>query len=173
MATVDLKAASLAGLSAGVAYAATAEIDNRISGHNLDDLKLLGRLLVDDPSKAKAAGIPVHLFNAVSLAALFPLVRRFLPGGKVLQGITFATVENTLLYPIAALEEKHPGIRNGEIDRYFSIQSVSLVDSPPHRIRRDARFPVRPTSSPIARAWPIDSRPCRVRISRSWSATTS
>jgi hypothetical protein len=131
MATVDFKAASLAGLSAGVAYAATAEIDNRISGHNLDDLKLLGRFLVEDPAKAKAAGIPLHLFNAVSLAALFPLVRRFLPGGNVVQGITFATVENTLLYPIAALEDKHPGIRNGEIDRYFSLKAY-LLSIPRH-----------------------------------------
>ena len=123
MARVNLKAASMAGSAAGIAYVATSEIDNRISGRNLDDLKLLGRLFVADPTRAKPVGMLIHRVNSVSLAALFPTLRRYLPGTAVMQGIAYATIENTLLYPIAALENFHPGIRNGEIDRYFSLKS--------------------------------------------------
>ena len=127
----NLKAASIAGFVAGLAYAGTAEIDNRITGMNVDDLKLLGRPFVSGPKYAKLAGIPVHLANSVSLAWLYPRVRHFLPGNAVTSGILFATVENTVLYPIAALENLHPGIRNGEIDRYFTLKAY-LQSVPRH-----------------------------------------
>ena len=130
---VNLKAASLAGLFAGVAYAATAEIDNRISRQNLDDLKLLGRLVVRNPTHAKLAGIPIHLINSISLATLYSLVRRFIPGNGAMQGMFFATVENTLLYPVASLEGRHPGIRRGEIDRYFTLKAY-LLSIPRHLV---------------------------------------
>lgn len=123
MTEVDLAAASVAGLMAGTVYVATAEIDNRISGRNLDDLKLLGRPFVDEPARAKVLGALIHLVNSVSLAAMFPIVRRYLPGAAVVQGITYATIENSLLYPIAAFENFHPAIRNGEIDRYFTLKA--------------------------------------------------
>jgi hypothetical protein len=123
MTNVNLKAASMAGSVAGIAYAATSELDNRISGRDLDDLKLLGRTFVADQTRAKRLGLLIHLFNSVSLAALFPKLRRYLPGTGVVQGITYGTVENTVLYPIAALENYHPGVRNGEIDRYFSLKA--------------------------------------------------
>ncbi len=131
MPKVNLKAASLAGLAAGLAYAVTAEIDNRISGKNLDDLKLLGRPMVRGPKYAKLAGVPVHMINSVSLAMVFPYARRVIPGPAVVQGITFALVENTVLYPVAAFENRHPGVRNGEIDRYFNLNAY-LLSIPRH-----------------------------------------
>ena len=127
----DLRAAASAGLAAGVVYALTAEIDNRISGRNLDDLKLLGRPAVRNPKWAKLAGVPIHLFNSVILAIGFAIVERRLPGGPAAQGITFACIEGTALYPVAALEELHPGIRDGQVDRYFSLPAY-LLSLPRH-----------------------------------------
>lgn len=131
MPKVNLKAASLAGLAAGFAYAVTAEIDNRLSGQNLDDLKLLGRPLVGGPKYAKLAGVPVHMINSISLAIGFPFARTVIPGPAVFQGITYALVENTVLYPVAAFEHHHPGVRNGEIDRYFNLKAY-LLSIPRH-----------------------------------------
>ena len=131
MRKIDVRAATSAGLIAGVVYALTAEVDNRISGKNLDDLKLLGRPAVRNAKWAKLAGVPVHLFNSVVLAIAFALVRRRLPGGPAAQGIAFATIENTLLYPIAALEELHPGVRDGQVDRYFTLPAY-LLSIPRH-----------------------------------------
>jgi hypothetical protein len=119
------------GILAGLAYAATAEIDNRISGKRLDDLALLGRPFVPDERQARKAGLAIHLANSVVLAGIFQYVRRWIPGGSVSQGVTFALVENTLLYPIAALEDLHPGIRNNEIDRYFTLPAY-LLSIPRH-----------------------------------------
>lgn len=131
MSRPDLRAATSAGLVAGIVYALTAEIDNRISGRKLDDLKLLGRLAVRDPKHAKLAGVPIHLFNSVALACLFPFARGKLPGGPVTQGMLFATIENMLLYPLTALEHLHPGIQRGEIDYYFTLRAY-LLSIPRH-----------------------------------------
>ncbi|MDQ2682436.1 MAG: hypothetical protein M3Y37_02810 [Chloroflexota bacterium] len=131
MPAINPKAAVLAGTTAGSAYVLCQEIDNRLSGQNLDDLVLLGRPFVDDPGKAKLAGVPIHLFNSVALASLFPIVRRVLPGGRVTQGISFALIENTVLYPVAVLENMHPAVRNGEVDRYFSLKAF-LLSLPRH-----------------------------------------
>ena len=127
----DMGAAASAGLVAGVVYALTAEVDNRISGRNLDDLKLLGRPAVSNPRWAKVAGIPIHLFNSVLLAIGFASIQRRLPGGPAAQGVVFACIEGTILYPIAALEELHPGIRDGQIDRYFTLPAY-LLSIPRH-----------------------------------------
>ena len=131
MPQLNLKAACLAGLASGTAYAITAEIDNRLSGQNLDDLKLLGRPLVKSAKYAKLAGVPVHLLNSIVIASIFPMVRRVLPGSGVVQGMAFATIENTVLYPVAAFEHMHPGIQRGEIDRYFTLKAY-LLSIPRH-----------------------------------------
>jgi hypothetical protein len=121
---VDLKAATVAGLAAGTVYVATMEVDNRITGQHIDDLKLLGFAFADDAGHAKLAGIPIHLANAVGLAVVYAAVaRRRLFGPPWLRGVVFASVENTLLYPLALLESHHPGIRKGELDRYFSLNA--------------------------------------------------
>jgi hypothetical protein len=126
-----LKAAILSGGLSGVAYAIAAEIDNRISGMNLDDLALLGRPFVSEARDARRVGMGIHLFNSVAVASLFPIARRVLPGGPVVQGVTYTFIENTVLYPVAAFEQMHPGIKRGEIDRYFSLKAY-LLSIPRH-----------------------------------------
>ncbi len=131
MPAIDFRAALVAGSAAGAAYIVSQEIDNRLSGQNLDDLVLLGRPFVDDPGTAKLAGIPIHFVNSVAMAALFPAVRRLLPGRPVVQGVTYALIENTMLYPVAVLENLHPAVRSGEVDRYFSLKAY-LLSIPRH-----------------------------------------
>ena len=129
---VDVVAALIAGLAAGATYIVTMEIDNRLSGINEDDLKLLGRPFVADPDRAKPAGIPVHFGNSVALALAYARVAHDrLPGPPWLRGAVFATIENTALYPIAKLEGYHPGVRDGQIDRYWTLPAF-LLSIPRH-----------------------------------------
>lgn len=129
---VNVRAAALAGLAAGAVYIATQEVDNRLTGQDNDDLKLLGRLLVKGPKHAKLAGLPPHLINSTILGVAYAaLAHDRLPGPPWLRGALFATVENTLLYPLALLEDLHPGIRNGEIDRYLTLKAY-LQSVPRH-----------------------------------------
>ena len=131
-ATLDLRAAAVAGLAGGAAYVATMEVDNRLSGMRLDDLKLLGRPFVRKPEHAKSAGVPIHFTNSVILAVLYAaLAHDRLPGPPWLRGVLFANVENSLLYPLAMLEHRHPGIRDGQLDRYFSLKAY-LLSIPRH-----------------------------------------
>jgi hypothetical protein len=129
---VDYGAATLAGLAAGAVYVATMEVDNRVTGMEIDDLELLGRPFVDGPEGAKLAGAPIHFGNSVAFAIAYAAIAHDrLPGPPWMRGVLFALVENTLLYPIAALEQHHPGIRKGEIDRYWSLKAY-LQSIPRH-----------------------------------------
>lgn len=129
---VDVRSAAIAGLAAGAVYIVTQEIDNRLTGQNNDDLKLLGRLLVKGPEHAKLAGVLPHVVNSANLGIAYAaLAHDRLPGPPWFRGALFATIENTVLYPIALLEDKHPGIRNGEIDRYLTLRAY-LQSIPRH-----------------------------------------
>ena len=129
---IDGKAAAIAGLAAGATYVATMEIDNRLAGINEDDLKLLGRPIAADPAMAKIAGIPVHFGNSVALALLYAAVAHDrLPGPPWLRGALFATIEDTVLYPLAMLEQFHPGVRDGQVDRYWTLPAY-LLSIPRH-----------------------------------------
>ena len=129
---VDVRAAAIAGLAAGAVYVATQEIDNHLTGQRNDDLKLLGRLLVKGPEHAKLAGLLPHTINSANLGIAYAaLAHDRLPGPPWFRGALFATVENTVLYPLALLEDKHPGIRAGEIDRYLTMKAY-LQSIPRH-----------------------------------------
>lgn len=129
---VDFRAAAAAGLAAGTIYIATQEVDNRITGQNNDDLKLLGRLVVDNPDLSKVVGLGPHYVNSVILASLYAAVGHdHLPGPPWFRGALFAVVENSVLYPLALLEDYHPGIRRGEIDRYLTLKAF-LQSIPRH-----------------------------------------
>jgi hypothetical protein len=134
MNSAEARAATIAGLLAGIGYVAASEIDIRLTGQNLDDLKLLGRPLVSNPAHAKAVGFPIHLVNSVAVAAVYALAgRKRLRGPEWLRGMTFAAIENTVLYPVAAFENRHPGVRAGEIDRYFTFKAY-LQSIPRHLV---------------------------------------
>ncbi len=128
---MHLRAAIVSGLVAGAVYVATAEADNRITDVNLDDLKMLGWPLVDDKSRAKVVGLGPHLAFSVGLACVFGVVRGILPKRGWVAGAAFALTEGTVLYPVALLENRHPGIRSGAIDRYLTLNAY-LQSLPRH-----------------------------------------
>ena len=125
---VDRRAAAIAGLAAGAAFVAVLEADLRLTGNNVDDLTFLGRPLVRDRERARRAGIAVHAVNSVALALLYARLERRLTGPSWWRGVAFATVENALLYPLTALEDLHPALRDGQLDRYWTwpafLQSI-------------------------------------------------
>jgi hypothetical protein len=123
MGNSNAKATLISGLAAGAAFALVLEADLRLTGNNVDDMLVLGRPFVADRTKARRVGIAIHFVNSVGLAALYGEARQWFPGPPWLKGVLFANVENALLYPITILEELHPGIRDGEIDRYFTWPS--------------------------------------------------
>ncbi|MDP9358806.1 MAG: hypothetical protein M3R02_26715 [Chloroflexota bacterium] len=126
---IDLPAAMGAGLAGGAAYLLAMEADLRLTGNQVDDLKLLGRPFVRNPARARAVGLLVHTLNATNLAVAYALLAHDrLTGPPWWRGVLFANVENALLYPLTRLENHHPGIRDGQIDRYWTrtafLQSI-------------------------------------------------
>jgi len=121
--TGDPAAAIAAGMVAGLAFVATMETEFRVGGRRLDDLVLLGRPLAKDQHSARRIGLAIHFFNSAGLALLYARFADRLPGPLWFRGALFANLENTVIYPSLSLEEYHPAVRNGEIDRYFSWRS--------------------------------------------------
>lgn len=113
-------AATVSGLAAGVAFLLVLEADIRLTGRNVDDLIILGRPLVKNPEHARRVGAAIHMANSIALAQVYRLVEERLPGSPWLKGTIFANVENTLLYPATYLEDLHPAVRDGQVDRYFT-----------------------------------------------------
>ncbi|MBW3632116.1 MAG: hypothetical protein KY456_03710 [Chloroflexi bacterium] len=116
----DVKAVAVSGLAAGAAFVAVLEADLRLTGRNVDDLIVLGRSLVKDPKNARTVGAVIHVVNSLVLASLYAVIEHRIPGPPWLKGIVFANVENVILYPVTVLEDRHPAIRDGQVDRYFT-----------------------------------------------------
>ena len=120
MRKLDARAVAISGLAAGAAFVAVLEADLRLTGRNVDDLIVLGRPLVRDPKHARTVGGAIHAVNSLLLAGLYAAVEHRIPGPPWLKGIVFANVENVILYPVTVLEDRHPAIRDGQVDRYFN-----------------------------------------------------
>lgn len=123
MANADRQAVLVSGLAAGAAFALVLEADLRLTGNNVDDLLVLGRPFVTNRERARRVGGLIHALNSVALAGLYGQMHRWLPGPPWLKGVIFANVENALLYPITLLEDFHPAVRAGDVDRYFTWPS--------------------------------------------------
>jgi hypothetical protein len=117
---IDARAAAVSGLAAGAAFALTLEADLRLTGRNADDLLILGWPIVQDRVNARRVGLALHLVNSVALAELYAAVHHMIPGPMLLRGVVFASLENVALYPVTLLEDRHPAIRTGQVDRYFT-----------------------------------------------------
>jgi hypothetical protein len=50
-------------------------------------------------------------------------VEKRLPGPPFIRGLIFATIEDTVLYPLSALERFHPAYKNGDMGSYWSLRS--------------------------------------------------
>ena len=117
---LDVKAVAVSGLAAGAAFVAVLEADLRLTGRNVDDLMILGRPFVADPTKARAIGGAIHAVNSLALASLYATLEPLIPGPAWLKGVVFANVANGILYPVTRFEDIHPAIRTGQVDRYYN-----------------------------------------------------
>ena len=64
-------AAVIAGVTAGVGYLVQQEIDNRLTGRNLDDLLLLGRPFAKSGIRGKTLGTLIHFGNAAGIGIVY------------------------------------------------------------------------------------------------------
>ena len=117
---LDSRAVAVSGLAAGAAFVAVLEADLRLTGRNVDDLMILGRPFVADPTRARAVGGAIHAVNSLALAGLYAILERRIPGPAWLKGVVFANLENVILYPVTRFEDIHPAIRTGQVDRYYN-----------------------------------------------------
>jgi uncharacterized protein DUF6789 len=121
---VDAPAAAIAGVVAGIAFSGTMYVEIRLSGRKLNDLVLLGRPLTGSPDKAALAGFPIHELNAAALGVVYATYgRNRLPGPPALRGALFTLIENVVLYPLTYFEGIHPAVKDGQVDRYWSLHA--------------------------------------------------
>src|SRR4051812_42670852 len=130
----EIGAAVLAGIAAGFGYLVQQEIDNRLTGKNLDDLLLLGRPFAMNRRRAKALGAMIHVGNSAGIGVLYAVAANDrLPGPAWARGMLFLTLENCVLYPVMMLDRYHPGVKSGQIDRYWTL-SAFLQSFPRHLV---------------------------------------
>lgn len=113
-----IAAGMLAGLAGGTAFAAVMKFDIALSGRRVDDFQLLAGF---GPTRSRwqVIGPIIHAINSISLGGLYALISHRIPGHGWRRGLTFALVENTLLWPILiVLDRIHPAIRSGELPAY-------------------------------------------------------
>lgn len=120
LARIDPKATTIAGLAAGAAFYAVMEADLRLTGRNVDDRIFLAGPIVRDPAAAKAVGSAIHVANSLAFAALYAVLEPEIPGPPWWKGTLFFNVENLVLYPLTAVGDRHPAIREGIIDDYWT-----------------------------------------------------
>jgi hypothetical protein len=125
--SINLVAAIVAGLAGGLAFYLTMLLDLKI-GRNVDDRIFLGRPLVKDPAQAKAAGTVMHVANSAAFGVVYAMVEERIPGPPWWKGTLFFNIENLILYPLTAVGKRHPAIRDGQIDDYWTwpafLQSI-------------------------------------------------
>jgi hypothetical protein len=80
-----------ADFAAGVAFVVVLEADLRLTGRNVDDLMILGRPFVPDPARARAVGGAIHALNSLTLACLYAILERRIPGPAWLKGVALPT----------------------------------------------------------------------------------
>lgn len=109
---------AVAGLVGGAAFAATMAIDQRVSGCRADDY----RLLADFGPLARwwpVAGRVIHATNSAAVGAAYSIAVDRLYGPGWLRGVTFAMIENTVLWPaMIVFDRVHPAITSGRLPRY-------------------------------------------------------
>jgi len=123
----DLTAAALAGLAGGAAYLSEMAIDLRVSRRNVDDLLFLGGPLTSHKARAKRFGLAIHCLNSLALGLVYGhVVRPRVAGPGWRTGMLFASLENVVIYPMTIADSRHPWVRSGQLDRYWSRPAFAL-----------------------------------------------
>lgn len=114
-------AGAIAGAAASGAYAAAQAVDLRLLDYPTDDFVLLGRMVTEDERLMRPVGAVMHFSNGALLGIAYALVARDrLPGSPLVKGFSWTMMETFGLYPLAFLENLHPGVREGRLPSYLS-----------------------------------------------------
>jgi hypothetical protein len=96
--------AGVAGAVAALAWAALEPVDRRVLRHDYSDVAMLGKAV----TRTRAwplAGLAVHTANGVAFGLVYGELNR----RRRVSAVRLALVENTLLFPLAALvDRRHP-----------------------------------------------------------------
>ncbi len=96
---------------ASAVWAAQQPVDKLVFGCRYDDVEMLGRAVVDDDNYY-APGLALHLSNGALFGAAYSLIAPSLRGPAWLRGPAVAVAENTLLWPLISLMDRHHPARD-------------------------------------------------------------
>lgn len=122
---VDINRLLASAASSGTAYLAAMWVDNKVSSHNFNDLKLVGQVFTTKQPFWIIQAIVAHYGFSVVVTMLYATwAYRRLPGPGWLKGLLFLQLENAALYPAAAIMDKfHAGMREGQLPPLLNWKS--------------------------------------------------
>jgi len=122
---VDVPRAIAAGIAGGTAYLGTMWLDNRLSSHEFNDLKLVGQIFTTRRPWLMVQGLLGHYFVSIVVALFYSrFIYHRVPGPGVLKGILFLNAENISFYPGALLVDRlHAGIRSGQLPPLLNMKT--------------------------------------------------
>lgn len=118
LSSLDPRRVGLSSLAAALAYLAVNALDMRLLRYPQNDLVLQGRMLPIFPKHLwPLTGLIMHTGFGATLTALYALLGRDrLPGPPWLRGVAWLLTENTLLWPLVLLLDRHhPAVRDGQM----------------------------------------------------------
>jgi len=99
---------AIAGGLAAAAWAAQQPVDKRAFGSSMDDVELLGRLVVEGDAWP-LPGVALHVQNGAAFGAIYAQVRRFVPGPPLVVGLGAAMAEHLATWAlVGAVDRLHP-----------------------------------------------------------------
>lgn len=114
-------AGAVAGIASAAAYALEQTWDMKALDYPTDDFVLLGSMAPVDEKLIRPLGLMMHFGNGAALGIAYGLIGRDrLPGPPLVRGLTWTMMETFALYPLAFLENLHPGIREGRLPSYLT-----------------------------------------------------
>jgi hypothetical protein len=122
---VDVPRAVAVGLAAGTSYLGAMWLDNRLSSHEFNDLKLVGQIFTTRRPWWIVQGLVGHYFVSLLVAFFYArFVYPRVPGPGVLKGIILLNAENLVFYPGSILVDRlHAGIRSGQLPPLLTVKT--------------------------------------------------
>lgn len=107
-----------AGCAGGVAFALTMLADMTVSRRRVNDFQMLAGF-GPFADRWRLTGPLIHMSASAFMGAIYAMAHSRLRGPGWLRGATFALIENTLLWPMVVLVDRHhPAIKRGELPSF-------------------------------------------------------